>query len=167
MEVSPIILLKGVRLDESVAATWTTVALNLATAPERGIGAVILGVDMAVDVVSDIAAAGAGTEKVMGFVMEEDKATEIDMDDGDLIAAKKQYAAGDGTDNIAYFHEVIGLIGKLVEPANGYVTLRDNIFIGVKSSCAAAKGINVIVKYKLIKLSEKEIARYAMREAFE
>lgn len=168
MKIISDLLFVGKTLSESAAATWTTDEIDLATAIREGIGAVIVGCDMRLKRPIDVGPAGTDIEYTKGFLLEEDKASEITPEDPDVIGYVAREHQGDATDNILETYTQLGYAGKIVRPEEGYKTGRQKIFLGIISSNAASAGfVNLKLYYYMAHFTQSELVDLGFRESFE
>lgn len=168
MKVISDLLFIAATATESAAATWSTGSILIPTASRENVGFVIVGTDFLTDNPADVPGAGIAIERVKVFLLEENKATEPNMNDPDVIARDEVRCQGDAVNCLVEENYRHKLNGKLVDVDKGYKTARQNIRWGIVSSNAGAAANSYInVAGYIVKFTDAEMAELGQREAFD
>ena len=170
--ISETILSKEMSLNESAASTWTYEAVEIPTAIQEGIAVIILGVEFLSNHAKDVPPAGVNPEVIKNMILEEKYTSEPQPTDPNVIAQQRLAYWGDATDITLILEQCFGLAIKspsdIVNPAQGYMTGREKVYIAtVSTNAGTANQIRARMYYITVKLTTKEIAMIGLREAFE
>lgn len=162
------LLTKGFTATESAAATWTTDEISVPSASRENIGVIVVGIEGIVPNCQDVPAAGVSQELCEVYVLEEDKATEPNPTDDDIMGYVFYGFNGDATNILFINKQYLRLWGRLVSPVIGFVTVRESIYWGIISTNSGNPAIlQGFIYFYLVKLSDAEIKDLALREAFD
>lgn len=168
MKVLSSLISKGFTVTESAPGTWTTKEISIPSAARESIGISIVGIDFEMKTPADIPAAGT-PEVFNNYILEEEKVTEPDADDPDIIGKQRVVVFGDGVNVQAVLPSNLGWSGRLIlVPEHGFYTIRQTVHVGIKTTNAAAAGVSVgNLKFFIVKFTPAELIDLGFRESFD